>query len=185
MANVNDLVWVLPEGEKYEKATATIGGLEVVITKYDEDSYVVTNGENGHEMSFSALEKMVLEDKISWRNSTREELIHEKANTEISKFMTEDLWKSVKGVGKKVLEIPHAEDSRGTLRIIKLDDDSFKVAVLGIPPNDGANINYAELDLKTTLINYGYALGLGAVAGEIYYEKMKASAEHTDYEIIE
>jgi len=185
MADINDLDWVLVGDEKYEKATTTIGGVEVVITKYDDDSYVVTNGENGHEISFSMLEKMIGEDKISWKKPNIEEISREINFNKVSKILSPDSWKSVSGVGEKVLEIPHAAEPGGTLRLIKMNEDSYKAAVIGIPPNDGKEIRYAELDLYTTLMNYSAALGLGSKIGEEYYEKMKAASETTDYEIIE
>ena len=189
MANINELEWVTPEGENYPVATTTIGGEEAIILKYDEDSFII-NGEN--EANLEQLTNILERDSISVVVGTLAELtetyVDNKVELEISNILNPSGWKKVKGIGEQVIEIPHAMEAEGvTLRIIKLDEDSFKIAVIGIPPNDGEEIHYAEVDLSVILMNYSYALGYGTQPGEDYYQKLKTASEqteHTDFEIV-
>ena len=181
MANINELEWATVEGSDYPVATTVIGDVNINITKLDEDSYIVTNGENGQEINLSQLEELIATNVIAWNvnDSTPTDggIIVDEIPEELTLWSTESIWKNVKGVGKKVLEIPHLHIENGVLRIIKLDDDSYKIAVLGVPPNDTSDIIYQEVDAHAALINYSYAAGHGIYQAERYYEKLKADAE--------
>lgn len=185
MTYKNGLVWTTNKDSEYPVATTTIADLEVTIIKYDEDSFVLTSGDNVREINLSQLDKMLVEDTIAWTQEVNNTPAVLEIPDAIKNWGGIDFWKEAAGSDIMMIEIPHSDIPGGTLRIIKLDEDSFKVAVIGIAPNDGETIRYEELDLKTTLMNYSYALGLGISISEEYYAKMKSEAEHTDYETIE
>ncbi len=206
MANIDELVWKTPKGKTYQITKIIIGETNVDITKYDEDSFLLVSGENNKEANLSQLETILLDDDITWGDEIlatmpandampEKEVIvttsesdfvseEDKAIDAIGDWLTTSFWKSIEGIGEMVLEIPHLMYPGCVLRIIKLDDDSFKVAVIGLPPNDGDNIRYEELDVKYAISNYMNAIGLSEVIAFEYFEKMKNTAEQTDYEIV-
>ena len=187
MANINELEWATVEGSDYPVTKTTIAELEVSITKYDEDSFVLKGNEKEHEVDFRKLKFILSTDDITWSESDAQyDPTADAIITIESAWNDNSIWKSVKGVGEAVLEMPHIPNGEGvTLRIIKLDEDSFKVAVIGIPPNDGEEIHYGELGLRDTLTNYAYALGLGISIGDAYYYSLLKSSAQADYEIVE
>jgi len=188
MVNINELEWATVEGSEYPVAKVNVGIEEVTITKYDEDSFLLTSGGNYDEVNLSQLETMILKDQTPWKDKVGSMSNVVVIPDVLEKWYSSAIWTNVPGVGSAVLEIPHAKEDGGTLRIIKMDEDSYKIAVIGIPPNDGEIISYFELDLLAALMNYSYALGLGIDIGKEYYNKLKAekaASEQTDYETID
>jgi hypothetical protein len=191
MANINELEWVTPEGENYPVATTTIGGEEVSITKLDEDSFKVNTSIETRELNLEQL-NVFLEQEV-FSNAEHVETInvlHENALAKLEIWRSPKIWKSIKNVGKQVLEFPHSVYPDATVRIIKIDENSYKVAVIGIPPNDGEEIQYLDVDEKVALMNYSYAAGYGIIAGEDYYDNMYnepavSESEQTDFEIVQ
>lgn len=197
MANINELEWATLEGSEYPVAKTTISELEVIIIKLDEDSFILESGDKGHEVNLGQLETVLSTGDIAWSQNSividdnPEPLL---SQTELSFISFDETWKGgnpwkkVEGVGDYVLEIPHLyynPKDNVKLRIIKKDNDTYDLAVIGIPPNDGDKIQYEEMNLLSTLSNYAYANGLSASDGQEYYNRLKAASESTDYETIE
>ena len=194
MANINELEWVTPEGTTYPVATTTIGGEEVSITKFDEDSFNVNTSIENRELNLEQLnvflEREVFSNVEHVEHAVATNVEHENALAKLEIWRSPKIWKSIKNVGKQVLEFPHSVYPDAIVRIIKIDENSYKVAVIGIPPNDGEEIQYLDVDEKVALMNYSYAAGYGIIAGEDYYDSMynepaTNETEHTDYETIE
>jgi hypothetical protein len=196
MANINELEWATPEGEIHSKAITTIGKLNVIITKLDDDSFIITSGEISHESNLVQLETMLTANIINWGVDTMSliqqqlsnELNEQKLVNELDKFYTESIWKSIDGVGEKVLDVPHLIYPGCIMRLIKLDDDSFKTAVIGLPPNDGDEITYIEINGYIALVNYVYAMDSDIGQLMEYIQKRKDASEQTeqtDFEVIE
>ena len=191
MANINELEWAKVKGSKYPVAKTTIGETEINIIKLDEDSYKVTIGESEEEINLSQLETIIETGELTNGIESDEEYVDEEYVDEektksielISNWSSDSLWKDVDG--KKVLEVAHQyhEDENGILRIIKLDDDSYQLAV--ILNNDESNIDYVDLNRKYTIINYASALGISPGAAELHYDNMSKQSETTDYETVE
>lgn len=190
MANINELEWAKVKGSKYPVAKTTIGELEINIIKLDEDSYKVTFGENNEEINLSQLETIIETGEFPMMLEPTEEIESEEWITDevkslnvISNWTSDSLWKDVDG--KKVLEVAHQyhEDENGILRIIKLDDDSYQVAV--ILNNDESNIDYVDLNRKYAILNYASALGISTGVAEVHYDRAQEASESTDYEILE
>ena len=191
MANINELKWAKVKGSKYPVAKTTIGELEINIIKLDEDSYKVTIGEDEEETNLSQLESIIETGELPTLFEPTDEIEGEEwADEEKTKSLelilnwtSDSMWKDVDG--KKVLEVAHQyhENENGVLRIIKLDDDSYQLAV--ILNNDESNIDYVDLNRKYTILNYASALGISPGVAEFHYDNMSKQSETTDYETIE
>lgn len=187
MEKINELKWFTIEGSDYPVAKTIINGIdEISITKYDEDSYAIQTKERSYEANLSQLEKALLTEEVTnlcendpfvlKEITAQEGVASRSANTEIPSSLTKmgksKSWKNIAGIGENVLEIPHIQHANGKLRIIKLDDDSYKVAVIGVPPNDGTSIRYEEVSLRFAILNYADAIGVDLRIAEEYFKTL-------------
>jgi hypothetical protein len=203
MANINELEWVTPEGTDYPVATTAIGGEETIITKLDEDSFYISNGNKSREINLEQLNGFLERELFTYVEHTKtldanntdnmpitNSVLYEKALAELEIWRSPKIWKSIKDVGNRVLEFPHSVYPGATVRIIKIDENSYKVAVIGFSLNDTDELQYLDVDEKVALMNYSYAAGYGIAAGEEYYDNMYKEivineSEQTDFEVVE
>jgi len=176
MITLESLTWIEKIDSPYVEASVIIenqlyvsGSVNVTIIKLDEDTFRVTDDKHTLEFNKAQVEAMMNENFINFITAEELESIHVfDVNTPTTIKTWESLeWVSVEGVGRQVIEIPHLKWLNDTkLRIIKLDEDSYKVAVLNYGSNVGKADNeivYAEYDKEKTIINLGIAMGLTTI----------------------
>jgi hypothetical protein len=168
MANINELEWNTPEGEKFPVTNTVIGGEEVQITKLEEDSYIITstdNEENTLELDLKMLDSFLESDKITWVHDTQ--LIPDPDTplltsvNKVKECWESDMWKEDSN-GNLVLEIDHINHPGKTLSVIKRGEDDFLVHIY--PKDKPAKLDeYSELNANMALFNVALAKGLDTI----------------------
>jgi len=186
MANINELKWKTPKGEKYPVAKTSIANEDVQIIKYDDDSFALVNTKTSdkRELNKSQLEdtlKSELVNPLTFVDNSvldETEIIYEK----LKRLSDVRNWSYIDS--KYTLKTIHAELPGGVLYIIKESEDVFKIAVINIPPNVNGEIRFQETDYKGVVFNCGFSLGYDMNMIETFYERILTETENVDHQIV-